>query len=353
MALPDPRAFIEERIRQGSSTLRNVAELAAGSDPPINPTPRTLRWREGRASLWRYGPPDAGPPVLVVHSLVSRAFILDLMPGNTVMGSMLERGLQPWLLEWGVPDARDADNTLTTYADHYLPSAAAVVRDETGRDELVYLGYCFGANLLQLALPNRANDLRPAGLATLAAPIDFHEMGLLVDVVRGPEVDPEDLLDATGNMPTEPLERAFRVLQPTNQLSSWVDLLANIDDEQWLAGYRAMKHWIDHQVPFPGGVLVQVVPELFEPNALVGDGIELAGVHRRLEAIDCPVLVVAAEQDHVVPIAAAVPDGVAYGDPMTVLRPDAGHVGLVAGRQAARRTIPAILDWLEERAAAG
>lgn len=350
--MPDPKAFIEARIAQGESTLRNVRNLAVGAEPPVGSTPRELAWRDGRASLWRYGTGDAdgdGPPVLIVHSLVSKAFILDLLPGNSVIEAMLERGLTPYLLEWGEPDARDADNTLVTYCDRYIPAATSAVLEDSGVDELVMLGYCFGATLLQLALANPDNGLPCAGLATMAAPLDFHALGLLVEVLRGDEaVDVESLLDATGNLPTEPIARAFRVLRPTNQASAYVDLLSNIDDERWIVGYRAMNKWIEEQVPFPGGVMLQAVPALFDPNALVGDGVDLDGTRRRLADIECPVLVVAAEGDHVVPIDSALPAGVSYGTTMTVLRPDVGHVGLVAGRQASTTTVPAILDWLED-----
>ena len=38
------------------------------------------------------------------------------------------------MLDWGVPDERDADNTLETYVDEYLPRAVAAVQRETGCD---------------------------------------------------------------------------------------------------------------------------------------------------------------------------------------------------------------------------
>ena len=95
----------------------------------VGATPRDVVWRRDRAELWRYRsatPIRYQPPVVIVHSLVSRSYILDLRPG-------LERGRVPprtwarrFMLDWGVADERDADNTLETYVDEYLPRAVAV-----------------------------------------------------------------------------------------------------------------------------------------------------------------------------------------------------------------------------------
>ena len=48
------------------------------------------------------------------------------------------------MLDWGVPDELDADNSLETYVDDYLPRALAAVRRETGCDEVTLAGYCLG-----------------------------------------------------------------------------------------------------------------------------------------------------------------------------------------------------------------
>ena len=36
---------------------------------------------------------------------------------------MLNRGHDVYVLDWGVPDHLDADNSLSTYTDDYLPRA--------------------------------------------------------------------------------------------------------------------------------------------------------------------------------------------------------------------------------------
>jgi polyhydroxyalkanoate synthase len=54
-----------------------------------------------------------------------------------------------------------------------------------------------------------------------------------------------------------------------------------------------------------------------------------------------------AERDHIVPLAAAEPVA-ALIDQTDELRLGAGHVGLVAGRAAAKVTLPGIAGWIAD-----
>ena len=69
------------------------------------------------------GPIRYDQPLVFVHSLVSRSYILDLRPGNSTVEFLLGQGIDVFMLDWGVPDERDADNTFETYVDEYLPRA--------------------------------------------------------------------------------------------------------------------------------------------------------------------------------------------------------------------------------------
>ena len=56
-----------------------------------------------------------------------------------------------------------------------------------------------------------------------------------------------------------------------------------------------------------------------------------------------------AERDHIVPLAAAEPlIGLVGSKEKEELRLAAGHAGLVAGRKAAKVTLPGIAGWFKE-----
>ena len=66
-----------------------------------------------------------------------------------------------------------------------------------------------------------------------------------------------------------------------------------------------------------------------------------------------PFLTVRATRDHIVPEASAAPLIDLVGSPdKHELRLDAGHVGLLVGRAAAKTTIPTIIEFLIERSEA-
>ena len=94
---------------------------------------------------------------MIVHSLVSRSYVLDLYPGNSAIAFLLGQGLDVYLLDWGVADEAEAANTLETYTDRYLPDALAAV----GGD-VTLLGYCFGGVLSLLAAARRPRAARSA-----------------------------------------------------------------------------------------------------------------------------------------------------------------------------------------------
>src|ERR1700748_2640882 len=132
---------------------RNGLAYVAGSNRPLMAqSPRDLVWKRDKARLWRYRSDDRrfGPPVLIVHSLVSKSYILDLLPGTSMIGYLLSEGFDVFLLDWVPPDPADAENTLESYVDEYIPSAMAAVLDEADAVEVTLIGYCFGGVLTLL-----------------------------------------------------------------------------------------------------------------------------------------------------------------------------------------------------------
>ena len=84
------------------------------------------------------------PPLLIVYSLFNRSYILDLQAGNSFVEHLLNAGFDVYLLDFGIPDERDAGNTLDDYADEYLPAAVERVRQVAQEEQVNMLGYCFG-----------------------------------------------------------------------------------------------------------------------------------------------------------------------------------------------------------------
>ena len=77
---------------------RNGLRYAAGTRrPKVGQTPKDVVWRRHKAELWRYRSDERRyrPPLVIVHSLVSRSYVLDLYPGNSAVGEVMYGSMRP------------------------------------------------------------------------------------------------------------------------------------------------------------------------------------------------------------------------------------------------------------------
>jgi polyhydroxyalkanoate synthase len=287
--------------------------------------------------------------VLLVMSLVSKAYIFDLRPGSSFVEVLLDHGLDVFMLDWGVPDERDAENTLETYCDEYLPAAVEATCTAAGSDDLTMLGYCFGGTLAMLYAAGH-DDAPLRNLAVVATATDFTQLGPMSTVLAPGRLDADDLVDETGNVPAETITHGFRLLKPLGDVATYADLCANLWDDDYLESYQAIFGWARDQIPFPGATMRQVIRMFTRGNAIVDDTVRFGGRDVRFENITCPMLCVLSEQDHITPPEAVGPLLELVGSKDTTeLRFPSGHVGLIVGRTAVRRNMPAIAAWIAER----
>jgi polyhydroxyalkanoate synthase len=310
-------------------------------------------WRREGARLWRYraGSRAIATPILIAHSLVSRSYILDLLPGNSMVEFLGDEGFDVFLLDWAAAGPSDAGNTLETYADGYVPAAVEATIAEAGADELTLVGYCLGGVLTLLSAAARPG-LAIRNLVTLTTPCDYRAMGFMAKMFSSGRLDPDDVIDEFGLVPAGVLDEGFQAMKPTDRLVQQVNLFQHLGDEDWLQGFYAMSRWARDQVPFAGAAFRQVVERLIRANALLEGVIPFGRGEVRLEDIRVPYLTVYCEDDEIVPAAAAAPlVGLVGSADASELVLESGHVGLVAGRSAAKVSRPRIADWILARAA--
>ncbi len=354
MALSTEPADLVGRVRRdvGRNLLRarNGVKYVTGIDrPQVAQTPKDVVWRRDKAELWRYRSRPEGlssrTPVLIVMSLVSRSYILDLYPGSSFVAALRDAGFDPYLLDWGIPDERDAGNGLSTYVDDLLPVAVDAVLDTSGADDLNVIGYCYGG-VLSLLLGAAHPDLPVASLTTMATPVEYGEMGMFGRVFARGRLDPDDVIDETGNVPPEVIRNAFRVLKPTSDLNQYAMLWEKLWDSRQMEAFQVMAQWANDHIPFPGRAFRETV-EIMRDESLVAGSVQLEERRVSLRDLTWPLLNVVAQKDHIVPCGAALPlaDLVGSTEKQTLELP-AGHVGLVMGKAAAKTTLPAIFDWL-------
>jgi polyhydroxyalkanoate synthase len=353
--LPIPSGAVDRVRREVERNLqraRNGIKLAAGtSRPALGQTPKDVVWRSGRSELWHYRGTrtSGGRPLLLVFSLVSRSYICDLVPGNSFVERLLDEGFDLYLLDWGTPDERDANNRLEDYVDDYIPAAIRRVQEVSGATSIDLFGYCFGGVLTLLHAAHHPQSPLHS-LTVMATPVDFQKMGPLIEVVNAEGVDLDAVLDDNGNVPAGVIRQLFRSLTPTYEVTQYVNLWERLWSDDYVAAYQAITRWSADHIPFPGAAAKQTVDMLVKDNAMVTDRLAVGGDRVSLSDITVPFLSVRASRDHIVepPASAPLIDLVGSADKDELVL-EAGHMGLIVGKTAHRTTIPTIIDFLKKR----
>lgn len=345
----NPLNFFTDAVNKNTKRYWNLTRHLLRIDrAEVGVTPRDAIWESGKSVLYRYRSDDrhVRPPVLLVMSLVSRSYILDLQPGNSFVEHLLEQGFDVFLLDWGVPDEEDADNSLDLYVDDLLPEVVDTVNTMGGDLGVTVFGYCFGGLLSLLYAAGHPDD-PIKNLVVMATPVDFSEMPAAMSGVGKDGIDPGHILDANGNVSAEVVRAGFTMLTPTADLATVADFWERLDDDKFLNSYQAMTQWTRSHIPFPGAAFKQTTEMFGEDNGFINDELVLNGRPVHLRDITVPFLNVVAERDHIVPSSSSTPLTPLVGsEDATELLLPAGHVGLIVGKGGRTKCMPAMSDWM-------
>jgi polyhydroxyalkanoate synthase len=281
----------------------------------------------------------------LVPSLINRSYIWDLRHGDSFVEHLLDAGYDVLCLDWGEPDARDAHNTMSTYVDDYMMAAVGVATRRCATVPIV-VGHCFGG--LIAVLWAASAEQQPPALITLAAPTNWDEVGPLSWLTRQGRIEPEDVLDETGNVPPAAMLAAFQMIRPLGDLVTYVTLLDRLHDREATQAIWALMVWARGHIPFPGTTFVEMIRKLSRENSLTTGKVALGGRIRELSSITAPFLNIYGSKDHVAPPDSVKPlTGLVGSNNAAERELNAGHIGLLVGSAMRRKTMPTILDWLD------
>ena len=288
-------------------------------------------------------------PVLLVMSLVSKPYILDLAPGQSLIEFLVARGHDVYMIDWGEPRPEDAGLRLEDYVLDFIPDCVARVLEDSGEPDVSIVGYCMGG-MLSLMYAALHPDGPLANLACFTTPFNFDGMGLMKSWSDPKHFDVDRIVDTLGNVPPELLVRSFEMLRPVSRIASQIRLWDNMWSDEFVRSYRVFDRWANEQIAFPGECFRQTTKELQWENRLYKGELLLDGRQVDVSRVRVPFLHVMAEHDHIVPYDAAreLVDAVGSTDKQAIVL-KGGHVSLVAGPNAVRRMWPALDVWLAER----
>jgi polyhydroxyalkanoate synthase len=365
MTEPDDQAtrFFREVAANAEKALKATQLIANTRDDEVmvGTTPKHLVTRRDKVELFRYEPltkQAVSTPVLVAYGLVGRYTMADLQPDRSLIRSLLNKGLDLWLIDWGQPGRNERWLTIDDYVDDYIDAAVDRIRKETGHDRVTLLGICEGGvfTVCYAALhPDKVQNL-----VTTITPIDFHadvndksaHHGFINLWTRS--LDPADidkLVDTYGVLPGEFMSSVFSMMTPMRSLTKYnVDLIDVVDDEDKFLNFLRMEKWLADRPHHPGEAAKQWLKDLYQDNRLIEGNFELSGRKVDLKAITAPVLNVYALDDHIIPpdCSRALGSRVGSGDYTDIPLPG-GHVGLFVSTKSQGKLSQSIAEWLAAR----
>jgi polyhydroxyalkanoate synthase len=314
-------------------------------------TPREEVYRRNKSRLYRYQSPRTHrTPVLFVPNLgISRPYIFDLLPGGSFIEHMTREGFDFYLLDWGVFGPEDNGLTLEECVVKILPRMARKVLETSGTDELSVLGYCMGAPLSASFVASHP-EIPVKNFINMAGPIDFSRVGLFGLWLDKRYFNVDRFVDTLGAIPADMVKAGFKLLKPTMDLSTNINLWWNLWNDKYVEGFSALNKWANEYVAFPGEFFREWVRDFYQDNKLYRGDLRVGGRPVRLRTITCPTFVVGAREDYIAPpdCVRALIDAVASRDKEYVELPG-GHISLIAGRGASVHCWPKVSGWLGPR----
>jgi polyhydroxyalkanoate synthase len=337
-AASSPGARLPERFLVGLQAYWRHPYRRSLAEPPV-------LWSDGSTRLLDYGPSD-GAPLLAVPSLINRAYILDLAPGRSLLRELAAQGLRPLLVDWGVPGARERRLSLEHHVTERLAAALAVAR-RVGGAPPVLLGYCMGGLLATALATHRPDQI--AGLALVATPWDFHT-GATPPAVRALLATSAQAGGLLGGLPVELLQGLFAGLDPLAVARKFARFGELDPASPEALTFVEIEDWLNDGVPLGAEVARDCLLGWYGENRPARGRWQVGGRAVVPERIAVPALVAIPARDRIVPPASAAALG-ARLPRVTLLRPDGGHVGMVAGGHARQQLWTPLIAWLRRIAA--
>jgi len=207
----------------------------------------------------------------------------------------------------------------------------AVLRDAKATT-LGMLGYCMGGTmaLIHAALHPKRIDR----LTLLAAPINFHDDGVLSQWARKESFPVDRVVEVLGQMDKMMLQTSFQWLKPLSQLQKLKNLYEGAANPKMVSSFVHLESWLNDNVCVPGQAYREYVTTCYHDNALVNGTLKVNDRPVSLTQVTCPMLNVMAKKDHIVPVESSRIVSTLVSGPVTEVLIDAGHIGVAMGSKA-------------------
>ncbi|MCG6878104.1 MAG: class III poly(R)-hydroxyalkanoic acid synthase subunit PhaC [Deltaproteobacteria bacterium] len=287
-------------------------------------------------------------PLLVVYALINRETMLDLQPGRSVVQSLLKRGIDVYMLDWGYPTRKDRYLTIDDHVNSYMDDMVDFILERHNLSKINLMGICMGGTFCVIYSALHSNKIK--NLITTVTPTNFDtDQGLLHIWMKN--IDADRMVDTYGNMPGDLMNFGFLLLNPARlMIDKYVGFSEHMDDKAFVENFIRMEKWIFDSPDVPGETFRQFLKDCYRDNLLIDSKMEVGGKRVNLKKITMPLLNFYGKYDHLVPPAACelLTSRVASKDTEDVCL-DTGHIGIYVSSKCQKEFAPKIAEWLKKR----
>lgn len=298
------------------------------------PCATVAQW--GRVTLQHVG--GAGEAVLLVPSMINKAYIFDLLPDCSFAQHLVQQGYAVYILDWGIPQ-RSTSLTMDGAVDLIVSAITQLHRQ--GRAPHV-VGYCMGGLMATAAVLKEQN--RCKSLACLAMPWDFTRTTLHGWCLMNQGwVLPN--MQALPLVPVDILQTLFATLQPMTAIERLM-AFATEDDPVQCDRLAAIEDWLADGIPLERDIALHAFTDWYVANAPYQGTWQVLGQKVAAQELQLPVFVLAPDRDVIVP----KPSALAFAEQVShahVLEVSAGHIGIMVGRRAPESFFAPFTAWLK------
>ena len=138
-----------------------------------------------------------------------------------------------------------------------------------------------------------------------------------------------------------------------NIAEKYLTFCERLDDSSFLENFFAMERWASDSIPVAGETFREYVKKLYQQNQLVRGGLSIGDRPVKLDAIRCPLLLLVAEHDHLVPPNSTLAiEKLVSSKEVKSMSINAGHIGLAVSTKAHRKLWPDAANWIAEHSTA-
>ncbi|WP_420749219.1 alpha/beta fold hydrolase [Rhodococcus sp. O3] len=318
---------------------RNTWSLFAGGGiAPPHRTPSVVVGDGPHRTLRRFGPEDAGDPVLLVTPLAAPSSCYDLMPDQSVVQYLVDLGRSVYVLDYGPMNVDDRDLGFEVWIDDIVPEAIHRVSELSGNREVDLVAWSLGGTICLLTAAAHP-ELPIRSIAAFGTPIDYTRIPLLAAArLAGRYVGDPVLAGVSrvlGGVPAPLVQIGYRATALERELLRPWFIALNIADADRLARMESIDRFQAGMFGYPGRLFHEMGMRLTVANDLASGKARFGKRTIDLAAVTVPVLALAGTEDVLAPVPAVEAiTGVLPNAAVRFATAPGSHLGLLTGPTA-------------------